>query len=125
MCASISEIKKAQKESLLFKEISKLYMQASMDDPRLAGIFINRVKLSPDKGHCTVYFYTPEGEEHFNNVLEILKLYKPSLRKALATGIKARYTPEIVFKFDKTFEKQNRLEELLNTIKENKKGEEE
>ena len=123
MCASISEIKKAQKESLLFKEISKLYMQVSMDDPRLAGLFINRVKLSPDKSHCTVYFYTPEGQEHFNNVLEILKLYKPSLRKALATGIKARYTPEIVFKFDKTFEKQSRLEKLLDTIKESEKGE--
>lgn len=117
MCSSISEIKKAKKESLLLKEISKLYMQTAMDDPRLQGVFINRVKLSSDKSHCTVYFYTAEGEEHFNEILEILKLYKPSLRKALAANIPSRYTPELVFKFDKTFEKQSRLEHLLDKIK--------
>lgn len=117
MSESVSQIKRSQKESLLFREISQLFMKTAMDDSRLRELCINRVKLSPDKGLCTVYFYTSKGEEYFNEVLSTLKLYKPSLRKALASTIKGRYVPELVFKFDTNFEKQCRIEELLDQIK--------
>ncbi len=88
-----------------------------MDDTRLQGLTINRVQLSPDKGMCSVYFYTPLGEEHFKDMLRILILYKPSLRKALASRIQARYTPDLTFKFDTQFEKVQRVEELLEKVK--------
>jgi ribosome-binding factor A len=115
--SKVSAIKRAQKESLLFREISRLFMQTALDDTRIQGLCINRVKLSPDKGVCNVFFYTPEGEERFKELLEILKLYKPSLRKALSSTIKSRYAPELIFKFDGQFEKQCRLDQLLSEIK--------
>ncbi len=59
--------------------------------------------------------------EDFEEILEILKLYKPSLRKALSAEIKARYVPDLIFRFDKKFEKRQRIEKLLEEIKE--KGE--
>lgn len=117
MTSSVSTIKKAQKESLLFREISKLFGQTILDDSRLMGLCVNRVKLSPDKGVATVYFYTAQGESHFNELFHVLVLYKPSLRKALAAKINQRYTPELVFKFDQNFEKQCRIESLLEKIK--------
>ncbi len=117
MTSSVSAIKRAQKESLLFREIAQLFLEATLDDSRLQGVVVNRVQLSPDKGLCTVLFYTPQGEDYFNTVLPILTLYKPSLRKALARSIAARYTPELVFKFDKAYEKQQRIEELLEQVK--------
>lgn len=114
-------IKKAQKESLLFKEISVLFNQLKLDNQKLEGIFVNRVQLSPDKGLCTVYFYTDQGEEHFNNVLDTIRLYKPSLRKALAVKIESRRVPELIFKFDAQFEKQFAVEQLLEKIKKENK----
>ena len=117
MTSSVTNVKRAQKESLFFREISQLFLQATMDDSRLNGLFVNRVQLSPDKGLCSVYFYTADGEEHFNNVLHTLMLYKPSLRKALATTIKGRYVPDLIFKFDKQFEKQQRIEELIEKVR--------
>ncbi len=111
-------IKRAQKESLLLKELSKLLLQISMDDPRLMNVFINRVQLSPDKGTCSVFFYTPDGEDGFHKIQPLLVLYKPSLRKALSTIIPGRYTPQLTFKFDAQFEKQKRIEDLLEKIKE-------
>ena len=117
MTGSVSNVKKAQKESLLFREISQLFLQASMDDSRLQGLFVNRVTLSPDKGLCTVYFYTGQGEEHFNQLLYVLTLYKPSMRKSLASTVKGRYVPDLLFKFDKQFEKQQRIEELIETVR--------
>lgn len=92
-------------------------METTLDDPRLQGIFINRVSLSADSGICTVFFYSLQGEEHFNAVLDILKLYRPSLRRALAERVNKRYTPELIFKYDQQFEKHQRLEEIFEKIK--------
>lgn len=110
-------IKKAQKEALLLREISQLFHQIMLDDSRITDLFINRVQLSPDKGMCTVFFYSPLGREHFEKIMPLLILYKPSLRTAIAHKIQSRYTPEIKFRFDDQFEKQQRIETLLEKIK--------
>ena len=58
-----------------------------------------------------------ESKEEFKKIFNVLVLYKPSLRKALASKIQSRYTPELVFKYDEQFEKQMRLESLFEKIK--------
>jgi ribosome-binding factor A len=115
--------KKAQKEKLLLRAISNLFYQTAADDPELHGLSISRVELSPDKGNCTVFFYMPEGKEAFDQKLEKLKLYKPSMRAALASEIPGRYTPNIRFVFDATYEKQRRVEEILLKVSEELKKE--
>ncbi|HVX00867.1 MAG TPA: ribosome-binding factor A [Candidatus Babeliaceae bacterium] len=112
------DIKRAQRESLILRYISQLFMQASLDDPRLQGFFINRVKLSSDRGTCYIYFYNARGKEYFAEMLDVLKLYKPSMRKALANALDSRYVPELIFTFDEQFEKQQKIESLLETLKE-------
>jgi ribosome-binding factor A len=114
-----SAIKRAQKESLLQHVFSELLLQITLDDNRIQGIYVSRVKLSSDKSVCTVFFYTPDGLDTFNEKLGYLLLYKPSLRKAIAQAIPSRYVPELVFKFDEQFEKQQRVDELLDRIKDN------
>lgn len=113
-----SAIKRAQKESLIQQEISKLLFQLMLDDTRLQGLFVNRVKLSPDKSVCTVFFYAANGRAEFDEKLGSLILYKPSLRKAISQIIPSRYVPEFIFKFDDQFEKQKRIDELLEKVKE-------
>ena len=115
--SSISKIKRAQKESSLMRIISELFAQTAADDSRLSGLFITRVSLSSDKSVCAVFFYTHGGLEDFQEKLEVLKLYKPSLRKSIANHIPSRYTPELVFKFDTTFERSTRMEQLLDSLK--------
>lgn len=105
--------KKAQKEKLLLRAISQLFYRTASEDPELNGLSISRVELSPDKGNCLVFFYLPEGKAAFDAKLERLKLYKPSLRAALAAEIPARYTPDIKFVYDATYEQQRRVEEIL------------
>jgi ribosome-binding factor A len=108
--SATAAIKRAQKESLLLREISNMYHSITMDDDRLAGLFVNRVELSTDRGWVTVYFFTLDGFEKFEEQLEILKLYKPSIRKGLASEIKGRYVPDLKFAYDAKFEKQQSLE---------------
>ena len=113
----VKSIKRAQKEALLYREISTLFLKITLEDARLQELFINRVSLSPDKGMCSIFFYTDRGEAGFQELMEILVLYKPSLRKALSSRIPSRYVPNLLFKFDTKFEKHQRIEQLLETIK--------
>lgn len=113
----VSDIKRSQKERLLFRELSQLYLQLVLDNPPLRNLSLSRVRLSPDKSMCTLFFYTDEGIDAFKEYLEILKLYRPSLRKAIAGKIESRYVPDLRFKFDETYEKQEAFEELMEQIK--------
>lgn len=116
------DIKLAQKERILFREISNLFLQIMHDDSRLRGISITRLKLSPDKSLCTVYCYMSEGKKFFDEKLETIKLYKPSIRKAISAKIEARHTPDIRFLFDDHYEKQEEFEQLMDKIKEEDKS---
>jgi ribosome-binding factor A len=113
----VKPIKLSQKESLLLREISSLFIKTSADDPRLVRLTITRVSLSSDKSSCSVYFYTPGGLQEFKELLELLKLYRSSLRTALAKSIKARYTPQLIFKYDEQLEKETKMNQLLDSIK--------
>ncbi len=113
----LSSIKRAQRESLLLKEISTHLLVISNDEPCLQSLAVNRVLLSPDKGLCTVFFYSPQGESAYQKLLPVLASYKPVVRKALAQSLNARYTPQLAFAYDTQFEKQIYIERLLDKIK--------
>jgi len=117
----VSDIKRAQKTSLFLRTVSQLFMEASQDHPELQTMYVNRVELSPDKGVCYVFFYSPAGEEEFEKKLPTMILYKPSLRAAIAKQIPGRYTPEIVFKYDVTQAHVDKIDAILQSLKE--KGE--
>jgi ribosome-binding factor A len=115
--STVSTIKHAQKESQLTREISQRLLSVIVDDPRLAGLSVTRVKLSPEKGRCTVFFYSSGGEEDFKARLGQLILYKPSLRAALAKSLQARYTPDLTFVYDEYLEKTEKIDNLIERLK--------
>lgn len=110
---NLRNIKRAQKESQLLRELSSNLLQISLDEPTLQGLYISRIKLSKDRSICFIYFNTSGGKEEFDKKLSTLILYKPSLRTALAKSLDLRYTPDLMFHYDEISEKQKRIEELL------------
>jgi ribosome-binding factor A len=113
----LQDIKRNQKEALIFRLISDLYLQACLENKELAGLIPTRASLSTDKSKCFILFYDPDGLEAFKKKLDILKLYKPSMRAALAAKMKSRYVPDIAFKFDEQFEKEKKVHEILDRVK--------
>lgn len=114
----VSSIKRGQKESFIRKHMSMLLQQLAIEHASLRGLTVSRVQLSDKKSVAVIYLYTPEGEQVFQQKLDELKLFKPSMRKALAEQMIGRYVPEIIFRFDRTVEKQLAIEKTLDTIKE-------
>lgn len=114
----IREIKQAQRESFFFKEIANFFLQITSDNPQLQALYINRVKLSSDGGMCTIFFISPDGKDKYDELFNSLLPYKPSLRKAVSQVSHSRYTPNLIFKYDEGYEKQRKVDELIEKLKE-------
>lgn len=115
--STVSTIKHAQKESALLQIIAQLFIQIMQDEPSLNGFTITRVKLAENKGRCTIFFHTLGGLEEFEKKRPILVLYKPSLRKGLSQSIHGRYTPQLRFAYDQQLDKQRRVDDLIDKLK--------
>ena len=113
----VSSIKHAQKESLLMREISNLLIRISQDEPKLLELYVTRVKLSPDKGTCTVFLHCPQGLSQYEEKRPTLVLYKPSIRQALSKLLHGRYTPKITFMYDAELDKQRHIDDLIESLK--------
>jgi ribosome-binding factor A len=119
-----SNRKREQKTSLFFHEISSLVQQLSLDELDLSKVFVTRVRLSNDYKICFVYFSTYTDKAEFDKALKILKLYKPSLRRAMAQSVPGKYTADLVFLYDETKEKERKMNELLDKVAKDIPGEE-
>jgi ribosome-binding factor A len=111
------EVRKAQKESYFYREISTLFSRIVIDEPRLNGLFINKINLSSDGGTCVVLFLATNGKAEFEEKLPTLILYKPSLRTALAKTSHGRYVPNLIFRYDEGQEKVDKISRLIDKLK--------
>lgn len=111
------EVRRAKRASLFLREITNLFFQVAQDNPALRDLYPSRITFSSDKGICTVWFFSPHGKEYFVEKLHDLKLYKPSLRTAMAKQVPMRRVPDFIFEYDDQFEKQKKVEDLLNKLK--------
>jgi ribosome-binding factor A len=101
----------------LLREISSLYLRIMQDNPALTGVYITNVTLSSDGSTATVYFHSAKGQAHYEQVKDILILYKPSIRTALAKVSSSRYVPQLVFRYAEGVEKQQKVNELIDQLK--------
>ncbi|MCB9492902.1 MAG: ribosome-binding factor A [Epsilonproteobacteria bacterium] len=113
-----NDVKREQKKSLFFRELSTFFQELTHDEPSLSSLYINRVDLSADGGICYVYFssFQDPGQDVFNQLLPTLKLYKPSMRKAFAHTLRMRYVPDFMFVYDKAKEKERKINVLLDQV---------
>ena len=115
--SKLSAIKTAQKESVIFRILGVMFEEAVRENHELQGWYVTRVQLSQGKTPAYVYVYSEEGSEKFAEILEKIKIYKPSMRKALATELQKRFTPDVIFVFDEQLKKTLHMERLLDRVK--------
>jgi ribosome-binding factor A len=104
--------RKLRVQDLMREEISSI-IQREIKDPGIGFVTIIEVKMSEDlkigKVFCSVY----GDDEAKQKTLEALKRSRGYIRFLLGKRIKLRYTPEIIFVIDKTFETASKIEEIL------------
>ncbi|MGA9530464.1 MAG: ribosome-binding factor A [Candidatus Babeliales bacterium] len=110
-------IKRERKKSLFFKTLSTLFVQKAQEVKIFQHLFLTKVEFSKKSSStCTLFFYSTQGEDHFNKALKKLITLKGWFRSSISSIIQARNTPELKFKFDTLYEKQKELDTLLSSI---------
>jgi ribosome-binding factor A len=123
--STTADVKRERKKSLFLRELSVFVDTISQEQPALREVYLSRLELSADGGICYLYFAAiapmsdaqpVSAEDRYKAALEVLKLYRPSIRKALAQALQARYTPDLIFMFDEKREQIDRINELLDQV---------
>jgi ribosome-binding factor A len=104
---------------LVRKEISQMLVK-SIKDPRIGFVTITRVTVSEDCRFAKVYFSVVGTLAERESSMEGLDSAKGYIRKELGRRIRLRYTPEIMFQFDPSIEYAIHMEELIQSIHQEK-----
>lgn len=107
----VSDLRKKRLESEIHKQLSNII--ARMNNPRIRHMIITEITISSDMKHATVYYTYNENDAIRQKEVEHAAGY---LRTKLASSMKLRYTPELVFKKDSGIKKEKYLDDLFREI---------
>ncbi len=101
---------------LIHEELSRI-LRFESKDPRLAGITLTGVEVSPDYRQACVYFTVFGDKAESRAALTALISATSFLRRMLAESLSLRLMPELTFKQDSSLEYGMRIDSLLETLK--------
>lgn len=91
---------------------------------REASITVTEVRVGPDLKHATA-FVTPLGGGDAGEILEALRRATPYLRAQVARLVPLKFTPDLVFEADTSFDRAARIDALLRALEEGSEPSEE
>ncbi|MGK9166013.1 30S ribosome-binding factor RbfA [Inquilinus limosus] len=95
--------------------LAAILMRGELHDPDLAGVSItvSEVRPSPDMKHATVFVTTLTGAG-MEKVLPALRRAAPFLRGQVARAVRLRYTPQLSFQADTSFDYAQKINTLMH-----------
>jgi ribosome-binding factor A len=99
----------------IHEEISEL-LQRRARDPRLSNITVTGVEVSLDLKVATIYVSTLGDHEARDLAVAGLQHAASFLRRELAQQLQMRFTPELRFEWDDSWERGSRIDELLDQL---------
>ncbi|HJB78599.1 MAG TPA: 30S ribosome-binding factor RbfA [Candidatus Nosocomiicoccus stercorigallinarum] len=114
----------AKRNDRVAEEIKKVVTEVIdnevMDkESSLKLVTVTEVEVSEELEYANVYFTTLN--ENKSEVEDILNKYRGLLRTAVAKNIRLRKAPEIFLKYDQSVDYGNRIENILNQIRDEEK----
>ena len=102
------------------RELSEIIQRNEIKDDRIGGIVsIIDVRVSGDLRNVKVYFSVYGEESQRVGTLAALEGATGFLRGELCRRLGIRFAPELIFKLDDSFEKGQKVTELLDKISRN------
>ena len=92
-----------------------------MKDPRLTGVTVAEVRVTPDGREAHVRVMLFGNAENQKEALAGLQHAKGHLRHEIGDRMELRHVPELFFETDTGTEAATRVEELLRRVRKNKR----
>ena len=103
---------------LIRHSLVEVLREEDFSDPALNGVSVTvtEVRMSPDLRHATV-FVEPLGGGHAPEVVEGLNRHAKFLRGRLGRSIDMKFTPDLKFLHDESFNEAQRMSRLFDNPK--------
>ncbi|MBR5756579.1 MAG: 30S ribosome-binding factor RbfA [Firmicutes bacterium] len=108
------------------KVLGDMLIRGDLKDPAFRDkmIGINSVDVSRDGSYATLYItalsFTPGKEYTEDEKKELLKAFEKSsgyIRGEIGKAVKVRHIPELIFKFDESYEYGMKMDRILDSLK--------
>ena len=100
------------------QEISRI-IQYELKDPRLGFTTITQVELTRDLRFAKIYFSVLEKNKRKSTLMG-LKSARGYMKSLIGERLKLRFTPEIAFELDRSYEHTRDVCDILDKIKKEK-----
>ncbi len=109
--------RRAHRVSEALKEELAEIIGYELSDPRLVGVTVLDVQISPDGRRARVRVSCPSEPNQQKQALEGLEHARHYLRREVSTRLRLFRVPELHFEIDEAGGAENRIEELLRRVK--------
>ncbi len=99
------------------QELASL-LAREVHDPGIGFVTITRVKVSPDLQLARAYYSLLGDDKAKQATRKALERATPFLRRQIGARVRLRRVPELRFEFDDSIERQDRIEQILLELKE-------
>lgn len=101
----------------ILKEVNDI-LRNDVRDPRIKGVTITEVELTGDLQQATIYYSTLDTDDETKEETQTgLERATGLIRKEIGNRLTTYHTPEIGFSRDESVEYGDRIDELLNQIR--------
>lgn len=95
-----------------------------LSDPRLKGIQLTKAEMTDDLQIVKIYYYFEGTEQQRERSLKGLESAKGYIKRAISERLKLRIIPDIRYYFDDGIEKAEKLDRVLEDLRQREvKGE--
>lgn len=106
---------------MIHRELSLLLMN-EVRDPRVAGVTITAVDVTPDLSLARVFYSVLGGPAHVAEAQAGLERATGFLRSQLAGRVLLRLVPKLVFQFDKSAVYGQHIDQILDQLADSDSG---
>ena len=111
----MSSIRVPKVEDFLKKEISQI-ISSQVRDPRYKFLNVVDVKCSTDLSVATVFYTIIDGDISDSPDYKSFEKFASMVRSKLSKFMQIRRVPKLIFKYDKSLERYNNIDNLLNSL---------
>lgn len=109
--------RKGRVQQEILKNVTDI-IQKEVNDPRVQGITVTEVDLTGDLQDATVYYSSlSDDPEEMEKIQHGLDKATGLIQSKVGQRLTTYHTPRLQFKRDRSIETGNRIDELLNQLK--------
>lgn len=108
-------VKVERMEQIIQKEVA-IILRNEIKDPRIAWVIITDVECTNDLSYAKIYVSFIKNDYTNEAIFESLEKAKGFIRSKLSGHLKTRKVPQLIFEYDDSLDKGNRIDELLKNV---------